>query len=350
MNVIHPGSPALRVRYRQGVLIDPYGFPDWLLYARALVELPPPVAELTADEQRVWDVLAANRAMLGGDPLWPAEPDPDGGAVGTPAGWCWAHLPAIEGAAEGATGDGARRVALVPVELHGSYRHAGGVRVLPLDWQRRGVRSDDPAVPVGPADGTEVPDEVLDDLEELLGYALPPAYRRYLSRTNGAGPTEPGVLSGPGLVADQPLFGLARSDRQQDLSYAADWFADRLAPDLLGIGYVQGGLLAVRVTGEDADSIWYFDDDDPRDDDAFDPDYLRDHLLYRCADSIDAFWSALRRPALVLLDFAAEMVAAGQARAVHHELAGAGLPAALRAPWQPPARRGNSLTNLFDAG
>src|SRR2546423_14302691 len=135
MNVLHRGSPALGVRSRDGVLVDPFGFPDWLLYARALVELPAPIAELTADEQRVWDVLAANRAMLGQDPLWPDPADTLEGAVPTPAGWCWAHLPAIQGAAEG-TGGGSRRVALVPIRLRGACRHGGGVRVLPLGWGR----------------------------------------------------------------------------------------------------------------------------------------------------------------------------------------------------------------------
>ena len=63
MNIVHPGSPVLRVRYREGVLIDPYGFPDWLLYARAMVTLAPPVAGYSREETRVLDVLAANAVI-----------------------------------------------------------------------------------------------------------------------------------------------------------------------------------------------------------------------------------------------------------------------------------------------
>jgi hypothetical protein len=50
--VIHPGSPMLRVRYVHGVAVDPYGFPDWTPLARALVELPAVDADLGADEVR----------------------------------------------------------------------------------------------------------------------------------------------------------------------------------------------------------------------------------------------------------------------------------------------------------
>src|SRR5439155_1992363 len=71
MQVIHPGSPTLRVRYRAGILVTPSGVPDWLLYARAVVELPPVRPDLTREETRVVDVLAANEAMVvAGDPLW----------------------------------------------------------------------------------------------------------------------------------------------------------------------------------------------------------------------------------------------------------------------------------------
>ena len=132
MSVIHPGAPALRVRYRQGVLVTPQGFPDWPLCARAVVELPPPHPGLTLDEVRVVDVLAANAAMAraatapDGDPLW--SPTQPGHPTSTPPGWCWAHV--------GHT----RQLALVPVELHGSYRHGGGLRTLGVTG--RGQRRD----------------------------------------------------------------------------------------------------------------------------------------------------------------------------------------------------------------
>ena len=344
MNVIHPGTPAMRVRYRQGVLVDPYGFPDWLLYARALVELPPVVGDdgdLTVDELRVIGVLAANRAMLGRDPLWSVGVDLGTGVVATPAGWCWAHLPVLQAGEPG-------RLALVPVELHGAYRHGGGLRTLPVDWSRRGLRGDDPPVPVGVSAGDEVPGDLLDALETLLDTPLPPVYRRYLADTNGAGPAAPGVLAHHGFVADQPLFGLARADRHQDISASAELFADRLPPELLAIGYVQGGLLAVSLSGPDADTVWYLDDDDPRDDENLDPGRIATGLLHRCADHLDEFWSALHRPARALVDRATELVASGAARVVRDELAGSSLPAAARGPGQaPPKKKSGSLTSLF---
>jgi hypothetical protein len=292
---------------------------------------------LTVDETRVVDVLAANAALAGAgeDPLWPAPGD--GAPVATPAGWCWAHLGL------------SRRLALVPIELHGSYRHAGGVRMLPVDPARRGLCQDPDTEPVSTGPGDEVPEEILADLEELLGYALPATYRQYLAATNGAAPAVPAVLDSLGFIADQPLFGLARRDQQQDLWYARDWLGDRFTPDLLAIGYVQGGLLAVELTGPAADAVWYWDDDDPRDDAGFDAAYIRQRLLHRCADSFAEFWAALRQPAAALVTLANELASDGRVRPVREELAGSGLPKAMRAPWQPaPDKRRDPIVDLFD--
>jgi A nuclease of the HNH/ENDO VII superfamily with conserved WHH/SMI1 / KNR4 family (SUKH-1) len=341
MSVIHPGPPMLQVRYRQGVIVTPHGYPDWPLCARAVVGLPPPGPRLTLDELRVVDVLAANAAMANvadepsGDPLW-APPAGRGRAVGTPPGWCWAHVALT------------RQLALVPVELHGSYRHAGGISTLPPAG--RGLRVDPQPVPVAQAPPDPVPKESLDLLERLLGCPLPPVYRRYLAETNGAGPAAPGLLPGHGLIADQPLFGLARKDRSQDLSYVAEWLRYRLTAELLPIGYVQGGLLLVKMSGEDIDSIWYWDDDDPRDRDAYDVEHVRDNLLYRCADSIDAFWTALAQPAQTLVRLAEEWVSAGRVTPVRDDFVGAGLPRRMRAPWQTSPQSGpDPLVTMFEA-
>jgi len=339
MNIVHPGSPVLRVRYRDGVLIDPYGFPDWLLYARAMVTLAPPVAGYSREETRVLDVLAANAALsaAGDDPLWT-----DAGLApgATPPGWCWAHLGRV------------RRLALVPIELHGAFRHGGGVRTMPLraaDVGLRGLRADPQPVPVPAGPGDEVPVDVLAALEELLGQPLPGTYRQFLAETNGAAPVEPAVLPGFGFVADQPLFGVARTDQQQDLGYVREWLADRFTDDLLPIGYVQGGLLAVGIAEPVADSVWYWDDDDPRDDARHGPAEIRTRLLHRCADSFDEFWARLCRPPAALVRLAEELVGAGQVRPVREEDAGAGLPAAMRAPWQPAPTKGrDALTGLFE--
>lgn len=360
MSVIHPGSPTLRVRYRQGVLMTPYGYPDWPLCARAVVELPPPDPALTLEEQRILDVLAANAAMArvagdpDGDPLWPvrAAGTVGGGregAVPTPDGWCWAHV---------GTPEAARLLALVPIELHGSFRHAGGVRQLPAAG--RGLRTsaasagqaqsaESLAAAAGPAPGDAVPDDLLDLLESALGWPLPPAYRRFLGETNGAGPAVPAVLPPYGFVADQPLFGIAREDRHQDLSHVGEWVRDRLTVDFLPIGYVQGGLLAVKVSGDDLDSVWYLDDDDPRDRESFGPEEVCAHLLQRCAGSVDDLWARLVRPPAALVDLAGRWAA--QVTHVRDGLVGAGLPARMKAPWQPPAKAGRDpVATMFEAG
>jgi A nuclease of the HNH/ENDO VII superfamily with conserved WHH/SMI1 / KNR4 family (SUKH-1) len=360
MSVIHPGSPTLHVRFRQGVLMTPYGYPDWPLCARVVVELPPPDPALTLEEQRVLDVLAANAAMArvagepDGDPLWPVTAAAGtvgggrDGAVPTPAGWCWAHV---------GTPGAARLLALVPIELHGSFRHAGGVRQLPVTG--RGLRTSGASagqresaaslVSAGRAPGDAVPDDLLDLLESALGWPLPPAYRHFLAETNGAGPAAAAVLPPYGFVADQPLFGIARDDRHQDLSYVGDWVRDRLTVDFLPIGYVQGGLLAVKVSGDDLDSVWYLDDDDPRDREAFGPEEVTAHLLHRCAESVDDLWARLVRPPAALLDLAGRW--AGQVTQVRDGLVGAGLPARMKAPWQPPSRAGRDpVAAMFEAG
>lgn len=317
------------MRFRNGVLFTPHGFPDWTLCARAVVELPPPEPGLRRNEVRVVDVLTANAAMAHtGDPLWTQS--------ATPSGWCWAHL--------GLT----RQVALVPIELHGCFRHAGGMRTLEL-LPGNGPRTEAPAVPIAPTPGEAVPGDVLDTLEQFLGWPLPERYREFLARCNGTGPDRPAVLAGLGLIADQPWFGVGRDDRQQDLSTVATAFGDRFTPEYLPIGYVQGGLLAVRVAGPDRDSIWYWDDDDPRDEDGFGADQICDQLLHRVADSIEELFASFADPPQMLLRFAGERVRNLVVREVRDEMIGAGLPARLQAPWQTPPEAGDDpLTAAFD--
>jgi A nuclease of the HNH/ENDO VII superfamily with conserved WHH/SMI1 / KNR4 family (SUKH-1) len=353
LSVVHPSSPTLRVRYRQGVLIGPYGYPDWLVCARTVVELPEPDPKLTVDEIRVLDVLAANAAMArtaaapDGDPLWSASV---GGvshdAIATPAGWCWAHAGPVHAASADPP---ARRLALVPMELHGAFRHAGGVGLLPATG--RGLRQEGVTAPVGVGTVDRVPADVVAQAERLLRAPLPSAYRRFLAATNGAGPAAPAVSPPFGFIADQPLFGLARPDPHQDLPYAAAWLRDRFAPDLLPIGYVQGGLLAVKVAGDDLDSIWYWDDDDPRDREAFDARHICTNLLHRCADSIDQLWARLVPPPNWLIQYAHFWVDHGMVRQVRDPALGAALPAVSRAPLASPGlvTRRDSMAALFEA-
>ncbi len=338
MRVIHPGSPALRVRYRQGVLVGPLGAPDWLLHARAVVDLPPPPPGRTRDELRVAYVLAANLRMArDGDPLWEGIPTPD--AASTPAGWTWAQLA------------DSLRCALVPVELHAAVRHFGGVTTrlaeLPTGLQVDPADAEVEADPSGTVDPV-----VLDELGRRGGRPFPEGYREFLGATNGARPQRPGVLANYGFVVDQPFFGLGRPDRLQDLWHANAWLADRITPDFLAIGYVQGGLLAVRMEGADRDSVWYLDDDDPRATDDDDAAHICGRLLSRCADSIEQFWSALRPPPRTLCELADEFIRDGGVRQVRDELIGAALPASRRGPGQPPPRTSapDPLVSLFEVG
>jgi hypothetical protein len=271
--VAYPAAPMLRVRYRVGVPVDPWGFPDWTPYARTLIALPPAIADLSADEARVVDVRTGELvARADGDPLWD-------GSVGTPPGWTWAHVAQT------------RHVALVPVELHASFRHLGGVSVGGTTRRGRGLaaRGGPPRILV-----TErLSDAAVVKAEDQLGVRLPPAYRDFLARTNGGAPAEPVVHPDHGFVLDQRLFG-CRADRPQDLGYANAWFGDRLTEEWLAIGYVQGGLLALKVRGDATGTVGYLDDDDPRDRDGFTAADVCERLMHRVAPDFVSFWTALR--------------------------------------------------------
>jgi hypothetical protein len=311
----------VRQRYPRGILVDPYGFPYWRSYARATVALPEPLPELTLDEMRLVDVLAANELMaVRGDPLW--EFTREHYVRKTPPGWTWAHVAR------------SRELVLVPAELHSAYRHLGGVSTMPIDRGRRGVRLDDDPRPTGLRPSQTVPEDIMAELEAHLGMALPPLLRDWFARTNGGAPVHVGVLPVAGFVVDQPFFGLGRQDRQQDLIRANNWLADRFTDEFLAIGYVQGGMIAVKVRGADTESVWYWDDDDFRDDDAYDAAYICAHLLHRCADDVDQFWAALRNPAKLLLTLVAQLVESGDVHELRPEGAGGALPDDRRAPWQ----------------
>ncbi|WP_221326286.1 SMI1/KNR4 family protein [Actinoplanes sp. L3-i22] len=303
-----PASPMLRVRYRHGVPVDPWGFPDWTPYARILVALPPAIADLSVEEARVVDVRAADRVARGsGDPLWT-------GTVGTPVGWTWAHAAQT------------RHLALVPAELHASFRHLGGVSVGARSLAGHGLTA-----PAGEPPGILVADRLTeaaqDAADERFGVRLPPHYRDFLGRTNGGAPSVPAVHPGHGFVLDQPLFGF-REDRSQDLGYLNAFFGDRLTGDWLAIGLVQGGLLALRVRGEGAGTVGYLDDDDPRDRDHFTADDVCARLMHRLAGDFGSFWLALRAVPSDLEDLAES--AAARAEPVEPDGLGTLLPGSHR--------------------
>jgi hypothetical protein len=308
----------LRIRYRRGVAVDPHGFPDWIPYARALVELPPLVPGVGVDEARVADVVTANAAAASsGDPLWTMA-DP---AV-TPHGWVWAQLAMT------------RRTALVPVELHGAYRHLGGVSTGNADRGRRGLPGlTDPGAPPGIRFDERLSDEVIGQAEQRLGYELPIGYRDFLARSNGGRPSHPAVHPGFGFIVDRPLFGLARAEWLDDLLYANAFFGDRFTADWLAIGYVQGGLIALSVGhGVDRGSVWYWDDDDPRDHDEYSATDVCGRLLHRCADDFGQFWRALREVPGSLRLAARSDAERGLATLVEDDRLGRDLPVSRRRP------------------
>ncbi|MET7425261.1 SMI1/KNR4 family protein [Dactylosporangium sp. NPDC005555] len=321
--VLHPGSPVLRVRYRAGIVVDAHGFPDWVPYARAVVQLPPVRDDLGAHANRVVDVLAANRVLAGTDPLYADAP-----AGGGPAGWTWAHLPVV-------TPGAPRRAALVPIELHGAHRHLGGVSTARTDRTRRYL-GEPGRWPVPSRVEATVADDALTKVEEHLGHALPADYRQYLRDSNGGGPHVAVVHVGLGFVADQPMFGVARPDALQDLLYANAWFGDRFTTDYVAAGYVQGGLIAVKVRGEATGSVWWFDDDDPRAKDDDTAEDVCERLLHHCADDFKVFWQMLCEPPEPLRAAAA----AADVTQLHPDRMGAALPAAKRPTGPQPASGG----------
>jgi hypothetical protein len=222
-----------------------------------------------------------------------------------------------------------RQLGLVPAELHGAYRHLGGVSTLAGEHRRRGLDVGG-AGPVALRSDERLTEDAVAKVEDHLGYRFPGAYRRFLAATNGGRPDRPAVHPGLGFVADQRFFGLAREDWLQDLVYANHWLDDRLTPDFLAIGYVQGGLVALKVRDVDAGSVWYWDDDDPRDTDEHGAVDVCGRLLHRVGDDFDGFVAALRAVPYPLRWLARETVTRGGARLLAPVGMGAGLPRAKR--------------------
>lgn len=305
-------------KYPHGVYVNLQGYPDFSVYARLAVEIADPPPGLSADEVRVTDVVAAN--LIGsdsGDPLWQQGRPP---AV-TPEGWTWVH--------EART----RRLFLVPVELNGSFRHHGGIATLPVDRSKGGLWNEGMLEPVAFERSGSVPEDALIQLESHLGFPLPTSYRRFLGGTDGGRPLVPAVNLACGFVADGWLFGLRRSDPHQDLVYANQTLYDRFTEEYLGIGYVQGGMLALKIRGGDLGSIWYFDDDDPLDHDGRDAASVCAELITRIGNDFDDFARHLVALPGQILEISEQAVRAGHAHPVG-EVAyfGSALPDHMRRP------------------
>ena len=100
--------------------------------------------------------------------------------------------------------------------------------------------------------------------------------------------------------------------------YANQSLYDRFTEEYLGIGYVQGGMLALKIRGNDHGSVWYFDDDDPRDNDGRDAASICAELLHRVGNDFDDFARHLVALPAQIIEISEAAVRGGHARAVEH--------------------------------
>ncbi|MCQ4046614.1 SMI1/KNR4 family protein [Streptantibioticus rubrisoli] len=326
--VVHFPDPIRAARYPQGVRVDEHGYPDFSPYARAAAEIADPPEGFGVDELRLTDYVSANAALFhSGHELFtgesPTAVDADRSAlpvspVATPTGWTWHHVA------------GSRRMELIPVEVKALLRHHGGLATAAADQDKRGTRplqetrpvhfavSDEPEEEGGESVFAAVSEQRLREVEEDLGYRLPGPYRGFL-KASGGRPVV-GVALDPelGLLIDQPFFAVRDEAATDDLRYANKCLRDHLTKDYLGIGYVQGGLLAVKVKGERIGTVWFCPYDDARDtNDGWDsPQQRVGSLLLPCGDDFDAFLLRLAGNPPELETVANLMVDGGFARAV----------------------------------
>ncbi|MBY8876838.1 HNH endonuclease [Actinacidiphila acidipaludis] len=275
--VVHFPDPVRAARHPQGVWVDDDGYPDFSPYARAAAEIAEPPEGFGVDELRLTDHVSANAALhAAGHELWGSL-----SPVATPHGWTWHHV------------HGTRRLELIPVEVKALLRHHGGLATSTADHAKRGTRPLQETRPVHfglPKDAVAVTEQQVCDVEEELGYRLPGAYRTFLKAAGGCAPK--GVALDPelGLLLDQPFFTVRDDAAVNDLIYVNKCLRDHLTKDYLAIGYLQGGVLAVKVKGDRFGSVWFCAYDDIRDGERWDSPADRvAELLLPCGDSLDEF-------------------------------------------------------------
>ncbi len=97
-----------------------------------------------------------------------------------------------------------------------------------------------------------------------------------------------------GLLIDQPFFTVRDEAAVNDLVYVNKCLRDHLTKDYLGVGFVQGGLLAVKVKGQGLGSVWFCAYDDARDvDPSQAPADRVERLLLPAGDDFDQFLARL---------------------------------------------------------
>ncbi|MDH6123086.1 SMI1/KNR4 family protein [Kitasatospora sp. GP82] len=311
--VVYFPDPVRAAKHPAGVRVDEYGYPDFGSYAVAAAEVADPPEGLGVDELRLTDYVSANAALFTqGHELW-ADLDT---AVATPHGWTWHHVP-------GRAAPGWRRMELVPVEVKALLRHHGGLACSRADHGRRGTRplqEHHPAhfpLAMDGGDPLSVTEDLIQRAEQRLGHPLPAAYRSFLKLAGGRAPAGVALDTEFGLLLDQPFLTLSEEYGVQDLVYANKCLRDHLTKDYLGIAYVQGGLLALKVRGEGTGSVWFCLYDDARDTGAAEsPEDRVARLLLPCGASFDEFLLRLAGSPPELETVAGMMVDGGFARAV----------------------------------
>ncbi|MER7787551.1 SMI1/KNR4 family protein [Streptomyces sp. NPDC097640] len=274
--VVHFPDPVRAARHPKGVRVDEKGYPDFAPYARAAAEIAEPPEGFGVDELRLTDFVSANAAQHAvGHDLW------DGASsVATPHGWTWHHVV------------GTRRLELIPVEVKALLRHHAGLATAAVDQDKRGTRPLQETRPVHftlPKRGLSVTEEQVLGVEEDLGYRLPGAYRAFLKAAGGCAPVGAALDPELGLLVDQPFFTVRDEAAVNDLVYVNKCLRDHFTKDFLGVGFVQGGVIAVKVKGDAAGSVWFCAYDDARDRDGWTVQERVDHLMLPCGDDFDAF-------------------------------------------------------------
>ncbi|KOT62565.1 MULTISPECIES: SMI1/KNR4 family protein [Streptomyces] len=301
--VVHFPDPVRAARYPRGVPVDGRGFPDFSSYARAAAEIAEPPEGFGVDELRLTDYVSANVALHAeGHELWEDVPP-----VATPHGWTWHHVA------------GTRRMELVPVDVKALLRHHGGLATASVDHGRRGTRPLQDTRPVHfglPHRELSVAEEQVQQAEESLGYRLPGAYRAFLKAAGGCAPVGVGLHADLGLLVDQPFFTVRDEAAMNDLVYVNKCLRDHFTKDYLGVGFVQGGVVAVKVRGEAPGSVWFCAYDDARDRDGWPVQERAERLLLPCGSDFDDFLQQLAGSPPELETVANLMVDGGFARAV----------------------------------
>ncbi|OKJ99720.1 cell wall assembly protein Knr4 [Streptomyces sp. CB03234] len=302
--VVHFPDPVRAARHPGGIRVDGNGHPDFSPYARAAAEIAEPPEGFGVDELRLTDYVSANAALAAtGHELWDTVP-----AVATPHGWTWHHVA------------GTRRMELVPVEVKALLRHHGGLATAVVDHGKRGTRPLQETRPAHfglPKGALSVTEAQLLGVEEDLGYRLPGAYRSFLKAAGGCAPVGAALDAELGLLVDQPFFTVRDEAAVNDLVYVNKCLRDHLTKDYLGVGFVQGGLLAVKVRGgADVGSVWFCAYDDARDQDGWTVQERVDRLLLPCGADFDEFLQRLAGNPPELETVANLMVDGGFARAV----------------------------------